>query len=129
MAKQPKGSYRNPPESTRFKPGQSGNPNGRPKGSKNLKTVVDKELRKRVTVNENGKPRQVPKLELIIQRLVHDAIKGQHRAADLLLRLLREFGAGEAEVDAATGEVVIPDRDTLRRIKDRLDRFVDESDE
>lgn len=29
-----------PPEQHKFKPGQSGNPNGRPKGSKNLATLI-----------------------------------------------------------------------------------------
>ena len=33
-----------PPKSTRFKPGQSGNPKGRPKGRKNLKTELDEVL-------------------------------------------------------------------------------------
>ena len=30
--------YRNPPQHTRFKPGQSGNPRGRPRGQRNLTT-------------------------------------------------------------------------------------------
>ncbi len=30
--------YCKPPKRTRFQPGQSGNPRGRPKGTKNLKT-------------------------------------------------------------------------------------------
>ncbi len=36
--------YRKPPKHTRFKPGQSGNPRGRPKGTKNLKTDLIEEL-------------------------------------------------------------------------------------
>ena len=38
--------YGRPPEATRFKPGQSGNPKGRPKGSKNLRTLFAEELRR-----------------------------------------------------------------------------------
>jgi hypothetical protein len=37
--------YANPPLNHRFEPGQSGNPTGRPKGSKNLSTIV-RELEK-----------------------------------------------------------------------------------
>ena len=53
--------YGRPPEETRFKPGQSGNPKGRPKGSKNLRTLFAEELRRSVTLKENGKTRRVPK--------------------------------------------------------------------
>lgn len=36
--------YGRPPTHTRFQPGKSGNPNGRPKGSKNTKTILMEEL-------------------------------------------------------------------------------------
>ncbi len=102
---------------SRFKPGQSGNPKGRPKGRQNLKTVIEKELAKRVTVTENGKPRQVTKQEVIVQRLVHDSMKGQHKATDLVLRLHRElFGANDSEDATSTG-IIQPDKAGLRRIK------------
>lgn len=42
--------YRKPPAKTRFQPGQSGNPNGRPKGSVNLKTDLRSELSERIRI-------------------------------------------------------------------------------
>jgi Family of unknown function (DUF5681) len=45
--------YRRPPIGTRFRPGQSGNPRGRPKGARNLSTVVAAALGERVAVTEN----------------------------------------------------------------------------
>ena len=36
--------YKKPPKRTQFKPGQSGNPRGRPKGTKNLKTDLAEAL-------------------------------------------------------------------------------------
>jgi hypothetical protein len=45
--------YGKPPRQTRFKQGQSGNVQGRPRGSKNLTTVMLKELSEKVTISEN----------------------------------------------------------------------------
>jgi hypothetical protein len=42
--------YKKPPRHTQFKPGQSGNPRGRPKQSATFADVLTKQLRKKVTV-------------------------------------------------------------------------------
>jgi len=39
-----------PPLETRFRPGQSGNPRGRPKGSKNTRTLLQEKLSEKVRV-------------------------------------------------------------------------------
>jgi uncharacterized protein DUF5681 len=49
-----------PPRHTRFKPGQSGNPNGRPKGSKNFATILQQQLTKMVTITVDGKSKRMP---------------------------------------------------------------------
>lgn len=54
--------YRRPPKATRFTAGNSGNPNGRPKGSKNLSTLFAEELARTITLTENGKRKKMPKL-------------------------------------------------------------------
>ena len=47
--------YGKPTKKTRFKKGQSGNPKGRPKGAKNLASIVAQVCRERVRVKgENG---------------------------------------------------------------------------
>jgi hypothetical protein len=53
--KQGKSKGRNPPEATRFKPGQSGNPGGRPKGRTLLKTIRD-------LLYERGDPEALEKI-------------------------------------------------------------------
>ena len=58
-----------PPKQSQFKPGQSGNPAGRPKGSTNLKTKIDKELRKPISVVKNGKPIRMTKGDVMVERL------------------------------------------------------------
>ena len=83
--------YAKPPSKTRFKPGQSGNPTGRPRGAKNLVTAIEDELRARVTVTENGRRKRVTKREVIAKRLVNCAAEGDLRAIPLLLNEARGF--------------------------------------
>jgi hypothetical protein len=65
--------YGRPPMTTRFRPGQSGNPRGRPKGARNLGTVVAAALSERVAINENGRRRRITKLEAAVKQLVNRA--------------------------------------------------------
>lgn len=74
-----------PPKHTRFTKGRSGNPKGRPRGSRNASTLLDEALKERVTVSENGRRKKVTKLEAILKQLVNRAAGGDHRATQLLL--------------------------------------------
>src|SRR5205814_10151941 len=53
--------YTRPPEATRFKKGQSGNPRGRPKNVRNLKTDLTEELQSRISVVIQGKKKTISK--------------------------------------------------------------------
>jgi hypothetical protein len=57
--------YGKPPRHTRFKPGRSGNPRGRPSGSKNLSTLLNEALNEPVIVAENGGQRKISKRRAI----------------------------------------------------------------
>ena len=81
--------YGQPPERTRFKPGQSGNPRGRPKGTLNMATVLERTLKEKVIVNENGKRKVVTKLQAAVKQLANQAASGQLRAMQLLTTLVR----------------------------------------
>jgi Family of unknown function (DUF5681) len=77
--------YRRPPRHTRFKKGQSGNPKGRPRGSRRLAQLLNKALSRTVVVNEHGRQRRITMLEAIFAQPVTKAARGDQRAIQLLL--------------------------------------------
>ena len=68
--------YRRPPKTTRFKPGQSGNPKGRPAKSRNFKSDVKKTLETPIRLVKDGKPQTVSTQEGVLLRLSEKALKG-----------------------------------------------------
>lgn len=86
--------YGKPPVATRFKRGQSGNPKGRPKGTLNVATTLERELNQRVTIKENGQSRTITKFEAAIKQLVNKAASGDARAIQFLINLLNVSNGG-----------------------------------
>jgi hypothetical protein len=84
--------HKRPPEHTRFKPGQSGNPSGRPKGSQNLKTIFEKILKEEISLREGNDVRKVTKAEALMRGLVVGALKGDQRNVVTLLRIAEQAG-------------------------------------
>lgn len=81
--------YGKPPKKSRFKPGQSGNPKGRPKGAKGLRTELKEELSERINVTEGGAVRRVSKLRAVLKAMTAKALKGDARAANVMLNLVQ----------------------------------------
>jgi hypothetical protein len=77
--------YGRPPLHGRFKPGQSGNPKGRPKGSRNLATELMEILSETATVTEGGRKRKVPRLRALMLKLVAQAFSGNMAAFRLVI--------------------------------------------
>jgi hypothetical protein len=82
--------YGRPPKANQYKKGQSGNPSGRPRGSKNISAVINSALSERVTVNQNGKRHTISKLEAAATQLANKAAAGDPRAAKLIIDLLHQ---------------------------------------
>src|SRR5262245_25370013 len=73
--------YGRPPANRQFKPGQSGNPRGRPKGSKNLATMFAEALSRPIKVRDkSGKIRTLSKQELMVEVMINKAAAGDPKA-------------------------------------------------
>ena len=80
--------YSKPPKHTQFQPGQSGNPKGRPRGTQNLSTDLEEELSAKIMVTEGGNQQQITKQRAMLKTLFAKALKGETRAASVLINLI-----------------------------------------
>jgi hypothetical protein len=82
--------YKKPPTHSQFKKGQSGNPRGRPRGSKNFNTRLREAADEKVLIIENGKRRKVALDEVAIKRFVRQCAQGDYRSTRDLFGYLQE---------------------------------------
>lgn len=94
--------YCNPPQGTRFKQGQSGNPAGRPKGSLNLNTVLLRTLNEPIVIKESGKRRSVSKLEALLTKLVNKSVAGNVKATQIISAMVRAAEEQQNESELPT---------------------------
>lgn len=80
--------YGKPPKKNRFEKGQSGNPKGRPKGAKNIATLLKERLYSKIPIMEHGRRKQIPAVDALFGRLLKSALEGDARAQDRVIKLL-----------------------------------------
>jgi len=119
--------YCKPPRKSRFQKGRSGNPKGRPKGSKNFASIVLAALNESVIANENGRRKRITKLEAAVKQLVNRAAAGEPRPLNLLLSLAQ---AVEPKADAAEAPLSNEaDQELMRQLYARTRSTNENSDE
>jgi hypothetical protein len=119
--------YGKPPKEHQFKPNQSGNPMGRPKGQPNLKTFIDQELGRRQWVNVDGKRRLLSNREINVLAQINKARKGDDKA----FRALMEHDEGlkrDTEIQAQRQDLSLEERETLQRHLDYVRKKRPEGD-
>ncbi len=99
--------YQKPPKRTRFQPGQSGNPRGRPKGRLSTSAALERELNQPVTIKENGVTRTITKRDAILKQLVNKAASGDPKTLQILLSHLQiaEEAASSDPVSVVSPEI------------------------
>lgn len=134
MAKSPKHSsggstavgYRRPPKAHQFKPGQSGNPNGRPKGKPTFQEVIAREAQRLVKMKVGDEIVRIPKQEALVRKLFALALEGNLSAARLLLQqseLAERASQNDDPDEAETGLGWMPDDEELKRMLSRFDHL------
>ena len=106
--------YGKPPEHSRFTKGTSGNPKGRPKGSKNFSTILAEATRQRIRVTINGKPRFITKAQAIALQLTNQASSGN-------LRAIRDYSQLQVRFDGSQPAPLPP------RVLEKADELAMES--
>jgi hypothetical protein len=104
--------YGRPPKATQFAPGQSGNPKGRPKGSRSVGAVLSDILNQKIAVTENGRTRRLTMQEVMLRRLVGDAVRSDPRAIKLLIPLMERYGPA-SETGPQLHELIAEDQAIL----------------
>jgi Family of unknown function (DUF5681) len=110
--------YGKPPRDSQFGKGHSGNPRGRPKGSKNLSTLLDSALNERVIVSENGKRKRISKREAILKQLVNKAASGDPKSIHMLLTEIRLVEGRQPLAEPMLLDET--DREVIRQLFERL---------
>ena len=105
--------YGRPPIEHRFRPGQSGNPSGRPKGARRFTADLLDELDEIVAVSSGDQKRAVTKQRAIVNVLVSKALKGDpHAIATIISACARALGEQHVDDEPEAPE----DRAILRAV-------------
>ena len=107
--------------STSYKKGTSGNLSGRPKGSRNRKTIIAAAGNAKVTFNEGGKRVKKTKFEVSQIQLANQAARGDLKAIAMLLDYQMKFGLLSPDGDFGLPQLGLNDKvvmaDIIRRIR------------
>ena len=110
----------NPPRDTRFPKGQSGNPKGRPKGSKNLRTLIMEAALHPITATIGGKKRKITNIQATTMQLATKAASGNQAAMVKFLDWIDDIETRAAGAKPSEFPLSEPDLEVLRAIYERM---------
>lgn len=117
--------YGKPPRHSRFKPGQSGNPKGRPRGAKNVDALLRAALYQKVQITRDGRRVKVPAIEAVFLRITRGGLEGDPRSIAHLIKLMTLLISLEQQEAAgpAEGREAQPGRQAGKTEREILQHF------
>jgi len=112
--------YGKPPKDSQFKAGQSGNPKGRKKNSRNLKTDLTTILQKRISVREGDRKFRVSGQEGVLMSLMAKSLKGDTKAINTLINLAVRIFKLEGPLPNAAERLTPQEQLMIAEFDDRL---------
>jgi hypothetical protein len=112
--------YGRPPIGTRFRPGQSGNPKGRPKGARSAAAMARSALERKIRVTEAGSQRTMSVREVALRLQAEKAIAGDAKALNFLLALEGCAGRPASDELPEARESSAQDREIIQNYFKRL---------
>ena len=109
--------YGKPPQQNQFRPGQSGNSRGRPKGAKNESTILREIFARKIENRSGGWARKITVLEGILLRITDDSLKGNTKSAAFLLNRYAVMVSGELQ----RHDISDDDREVLEAFAQRIE--------
>ena len=111
----------NPPKHTQFRKGTSGNPRGRPKGSKNLATYLMEAARDQASATVDGRTRPISNLQATTAlQLATKAAGGNQAAMGRFLDWIDEIETRAASVKPSQFPLSAPDIEVIRAVYERM---------
>ncbi len=114
--------YKKPPVATRFKKGNRANPHGRPRGSKNLASLLEKALDQAADADPSERRGRLTKRDLVVARLVERSAGADLAATKLLFELLRKIDPRRVTTPSAPIGVP-PADDPIAQVRAKLLRL------
>lgn len=105
--------YMKPPKSGQFKPGQSGNPKGRPSDSKNTYKLLDDIVNEKVQITKNGRPVRISKKQAMLLQAVNKAVQGDLKALQTLLPMMTAVDNRNEELAKVADAIRQDDKEIL----------------
>jgi hypothetical protein len=105
--------YGRPPVATQFKPGTSGNAKGRPKGRKNLRTLIKGAMTANILIQEGQNSRRVSRIEAVVLRQLQSALKGSDRAALAVIKMAHQLRFLEDSDSNAAETALSPEEERI----------------
>jgi hypothetical protein len=118
--------YGKPPRHAGFQKGRSGNPKGRPKGSKNFATLLAEALDEKVSLTEDGRRRRITKRELVIKQLVNKSASADLRAIKQLTDIVQgvERQTGALQALPSPPAFTAADEEVIAELRKRMERDI-----